>query len=135
MEGFVETMFLTNKDLRIGNYVNYENTTHVVTELHGDKLIHHWINTSSDGYVTPYKAILSIPVNIPEINKFGFFEDFNRQENIYYHDNNGYCIFDAVTRYWLCKLEDNNLIKLASFDFVHELQNLYFFHTKKELEY
>lgn len=128
-------MFLTSKDLRVGNYINYECTTHVVSEIHSEKIIHYWINSGHDGYVTNYKQILSIPITIEEVIKFGFHED----ESGVYANDNGYAIVDDGEFFWLCrknKTKDQNKLQyIASFDFVHELQNLYFDIAKKELIY
>lgn len=138
MDKKFKEMFLTSKDLRVGNYINYECTTHVVSEIHSEKIIHYWINSGHDGYVTNYKQILSIPITIEEITKFGFHED---KSGVYSNDN-GYAIVDDGEFFWLCRMSRKNKIKdsdkleyIATFDFVHELQNLYFHVAKKELKY
>lgn len=130
-------MFLKPQDLRIGNYINYENTTHVVTELHEDKIIHHWIKHGGDGYVTRYNQILSIPLSIREIENLGFQEDFERIRDMEgYYDNNGYFIEHDGDAFWFCRhLDEDDYVRLVPVDFVHELQNLYYLFTKKELTF
>lgn len=123
-------MFLKPQDLRIGNYINYECTTHVVAELHEDKLIHHWWNFAADGYVTKYNQILSIPLTGIELEKLGFEE----KENGYFADSN-FFLAEIHEDFWLCELIDDKVVRYAQVDFVHELQNLYYFFTKQELKY
>lgn len=129
-------MFLTAQDLRVGNYINYENTTHIVTELHQEKIIHNWINSLSDGYVTRYNQILSIPITIKELDSLGFIEDFEIIENVkgYWNDTK-YFVELIGDDYWFSELKKNGeIIQHLPVDFVHELQNVYFFFTKKELK-
>ena len=124
-------MFLKPQDLRIGNYINYECTTHIVAELHEDKLIHHWWDFAADGYVTRYNQILSIPLTCSELEKLGFEE----KEDGYFSDSNFFLV-EIDQNFWLCELkEDNIVIRYAEVDFVHDLQNLYYFFTKQELKY
>jgi hypothetical protein len=132
-----KNMFLRPQDLRIGNYINYENTTHIVTELHQEKLIHNWINYAGDAYVTKYTQILSIPLSVKEIENLGFQEDFDRIKHVDgYFDNQGHFIEVDGDAFWLCRHNDeNDYVRIAPMDFVHELQNLYFDLTKNELEF
>lgn len=130
-------LLLTAKDLRIGNYINYECTTHVVAEIHREKIIHYWINSGHDGYVTNYKQILSIPLTEKEVIRLGFNEDFDLIKGVDgYYDDNGYCvILDLDNEVWFCQNNNGTIFKIATIDFVHELQNIYFYITKKELKY
>jgi hypothetical protein len=128
-------MNLTPNSLRVGNYVNYENTTHVIDEIHQEKVIHHWIKSGHDGYVTKYSQILMIPISIKEIEHLGFILDGDL-----YFDNNGYCIDVSNDIFWLCQhiqylKKDDEIIKIARIDYLHELQNLYYDLTKRELKY
>ena len=124
-------MFLKPQDLRIGNYINYECTTHVVAELHEDKLIHHWWNFVSDGYVTRYNQILSIPLTRTELERLGFEE----KEEGYFADSN-FFLAEIGEDFWFCEMKgENKVVRYAKVDFVHELQNIYYFFTKQELNY
>lgn len=124
-------MFLKPQDLRIGNYINYESTTHVVAELHEDKLIHHWWKNATDGYVTKYNQILSIPLTHIELDRLGFEE----KEKGYFADSN-FFLSEFNDDFWLCELiGENNIMRYIRVDFVHELQNIYYLYTKKELKY
>lgn len=128
-------MELTPKDLRVGNYINFDNTTHVVDEIHKDKLIHHWIdlNGKRSGIVkSNYHLILSLPITSKEIEKLGF--NFEENSDLYV-DDNGYCIKDDAGNYWLCEHRDEDVVRIVRVDFVHELQNTYFDLTKIELNY
>lgn len=132
MEEF-KNMFLTPQDLRIGNFINYENTIHIVTELHQEKVIHHWIGSSNDGYVTRYNQILSLPLTIREVENFGFMEDFERLKNVKgYFNNQGYFLEENNNGFALFRFD---LTKIVDVDFVHELQNIYFDLTKRHLVY
>lgn len=130
-------MILRPQDLRVGNYINYENTTHVVSELHQEKIIHHWIKHNGDGYVTRYDQILSIPLSVREIENLGFQEDFNRIKYVEgFYDDNGYLIEHYGDIFWFCRHNNKyDFERLVPVDFVHELQNLYFLFTKKELTF
>jgi hypothetical protein len=137
MKGF-KNMFLTPQDLRIGNYINYEMTIHVVDEIHQDKLIHHWVNANSDGYVTRYNQILSIPLTAREIEDLGFIEDFKRIRNTEgYFDNQGYFLEDNGSMgFRLNRHDDEDCYTfITHVEFVHELQNIYFDLTKRLLTY
>ncbi len=130
-------MILRPQDLRVGNYINYENTTHVVTELHAEKLIHVWYEIRHEGYVTRYDQVCPIPINVHEVERLGFVEDLDRLKYTEgYYDNMGYFIENDADTFWLCQhLDEDDSIRIATFEFVHELQNLYFDITKRELVY
>ena len=119
-------MFLKPQDLRIGNYINYESTTHIVVELHEDKLIHHWWNYAADTYETNYNQILSIPLTHIELENLGFYE----KENGYFTDSNFFLV-EINEDFWLCKLIGDKVVHYAKIDFVHELQNIFYFFTKQ----
>jgi hypothetical protein len=132
-----KNMILTPQNLRIGNYINYENTTHVVSELHQEKIIHHWIKHNGDGYVTRYDQILSIPLSVREIENLGFQEDLNRIKNMNgFYDDFGYFIEHDGDAFWFCRHNDeDDFVRLVPVEFVHDLQNLYYLFTKKELRF
>ena len=122
-------MFLTAKDLRVGNYVNYDNTTHVIKEIHQKEVIHFWVNGGTEDIVSKYTGILSIPLTPREIERFGFNKNLN-----HYLNNDGYCIEEDGDDFWLCQ-SGSKVIRIAAIEFVHELQNLYYEVKKKELIY
>jgi hypothetical protein len=132
-----KNMFLTPQELRIGNYINYENTTHIVTELHKEKIIHHWLNYADEGYVTSYSQILSIPLSVREIESLGFLPGVDdRYDNRYFYDNKGYVIDHNNDTFWFCRAKgEHHLDKIAEVDFVHQFQNLYFDITRRELRF
>jgi hypothetical protein len=133
-------MNLTAQDLRVGNYVNYECTTHVIDEIHKDRILHHWLNEKNDNpdvYICGYNEILSIPLSKREIEKLGFVLDEEHMgESPMYFDEKGFCIEDDAGDYWLCQHRDeDDFNRIARVDFVHELQNQYFSINKLELTY
>ncbi len=76
-----------------------------------------------------------IPISIKEIEHLGFILDGDL-----YFDNNGYCIDVSNDIFWLCQhiqylKKDDEIIKIARIDYLHELQNLYYDLTKRELKY
>lgn len=128
-------MFITPKDLRIGNYINYESTTHVVSELQEHKLIHHWLGYKSEGYVTSYDQILSIPLSKKELESLGFVEDAEN-ENIYRIESSHLFIEEKRGEFFLCyNNKDNIKVVISDVYLVHEFQNLFFDLTKIELKY
>ena len=72
---------MNKSSLQTGNYVNYEQTTHQIDEIHSDKVIHHWLGSSSDGYVTSYDQIKPIEISVDELERFGF-ERFKKKISI-----------------------------------------------------
>ena len=69
---------MEKEDLRIGNYVNYEQTTHTIAELHSDKVLHVWNGSKDrhgsgwDGYYTNYDQIKPIELTDEEFISLGF---------------------------------------------------------------
>lgn len=128
-------MFLTSKDLRIGNYINYESTTHVVSELHANKLIHHWLGYYNEGYVTSYNQILSIPISKKELEDLGFNED-RENENIYRFETSSFYVEELNGDFYLCQDKPKgNKVSICSISLVHEFQNVFFDLTRIELKY
>lgn len=128
-------MFLTSKDLRIGNYINYESTTHVVLELQANKLIHYWLGYEGEGYVTTYNQILAIPLSKKELENLGFSED-RENENIYRIETSSFYIEESDGEFYLCQDKPKgNKVSICPIYLVHEFQNLFFDLTRIELKY
>lgn len=150
---------MNKSDLQIGNYVNYEQTTHVITELHNDEVIHRWINISvgentsalNDVYQTSYGDIKQIEISENELLRFGF---EHSKKNVSF--NMGGELFDYWEKMygevgefgirpafiiWTDKkisfFSLKGILKTTDrkYSGVHELQQLYKLFTNEELKY
>lgn len=129
-------MQLRSKDLRVGNYVNYNNTVHIVNEIQKNTIKISWIdskNIKEDEFDCLYKNILSLPLTNKEIEKFGYIKDDNNliENRDLYINNSDYIIENNNGTIWLC----NQFGRIAIIEYVHELQNLYFSLKNEELKY
>jgi hypothetical protein len=107
------------KELRIGNYVNYgfignEKYLSIITGLHKDDIVS--------------EVIEPIPLTEDWLLKFGF--AYNKTYQIF--DNDTISIMKLEDLYYLTA--DWYHIFYEGFKHVHQLQNLYFALTGKELE-
>jgi len=143
---------MNKSDLQIGNYVNYEQTTHVLSELHSDKVIHYWNGgTNSDVYLTGYDQIKPIEISENELLRFGF---EHSKKNVSF--NMGGELFDYWEKMygevgefgirpafiiWTDKkmtfFSLKGILKTTDrkYNSVHELQQLYKLYTNEELKY
>ena len=135
---------MTPTDLRIGNYVYYEHTTHIVSGVHGNKVYSWWVkdgepvieyeakDISGTQVENPYMDVINqyepIPLTEEWLLKFGgtyksygYGDDEWKSWNI-----NGFS-FRQNGKGITFTLGDNDI------DYVHELQNL-FYVLKKELK-
>ena len=131
-------------ELRIGNYVYYGHTTHIVSGIHGNKVYSWWVkdgepvieyeakDISGTQVENPYIDVISqyepIPLTEEWLEKFGF--DIKDKDRLDWvkgafnlersnEDNNKFC-FEVYSHY-------------IPLDYVHQLQNLYFALTREEL--
>ena len=131
--------------LRIGNYLYYEHTTHIVNGVHGNKVYSWWVkegepvieyeakDISGTQVENPYIDVISqyepIPLTEEWLEKFGF--DIKDKDRLDWvkgafnlersnEDNNKFC-FEVYSHY-------------IPLDYVHQLQNLYFALTGEELK-
>lgn len=132
-------------DLRIGNYVYYEHTTHIVSGVHGNKLYSWWVkdgepvieyeakDISGTQVENPYMDVVSqyepIPLTEEWLLKFGFdMKDKNRLDWVKgafnlersNEDDSKFC-FEVYSHY-------------IPLDYIHQFQNLYFTLTGEELK-
>ena len=69
---------VNNKDLRIGNYINYEQTTHRIIELSEDTCTSEWNKAERpDPYTHPYSEITGIPLTEKWLLKLGMINNSN----------------------------------------------------------
>lgn len=131
-------------DLRIGNYVYYEHTTHIVSGVHGNKVYSWWVkdgepvieyeskDVSGTQVENPYMDVVSqyepIPLTEGLLKEFGFdMKDKNRLDWVKgafnlersNEDDSKFC-FEVYSHY-------------IPLDYIHQFQNLYFALTGEEL--
>lgn len=124
---------MDKRELKIGNYVECEKTTHIISELHRDRVIHYWTGSSeeSDGYVTSYDYIFPIKVTDDILKKFGFINGIGIYSNCWkkeYKDGKYFEIFYLKGRF-------GNTNHNLEYKYVHELQQIYQMKTKNYLIY
>lgn len=120
------------KELRIGNYVIYEKTTHIITALNKKMCSSEWIEGKTYyDYTHSYNDIKPIPLTEDWLLKFGFEEIkiSNSDDGYLYSDyqletENNVLIWFSLRK----ELMDYKHVK-----HVHQLQNLYFALTGEEL--
>lgn len=108
---------LAREELRIGNYVNYEQTTHVVEALLRNFCISEWKDaTESNPYHHPYSHLKGIDLTDDLILRLGFKRfgnDFSFKGVVIHKRKRGYIINT----------------KVPEMKYVHQLQN-YFYATR-----
>lgn len=113
-------------ELRIGNYINYEQTTHVIAELHSDKVLHFWEQCTSDRYFSEYQSIKGIKLSKQWLLKLGF--ELDEEGTAFFHQRTGFPLTKQFTMY------AGSYIEWVKIDYVHQLQNLHFALKGKELQ-
>lgn len=119
------------KQLRLGNYVMYEQTTHVVTAISRTLIETHW-SGGTENYIHLPEELDPIPLTEEVLLKCGF--EFN--DNAYFSP-----AFNIGERIRIVGGNDNfrfimNMHKSIKIKSLHQLQNLIFIVTEgKELEY
>ena len=149
-------MELKLEELRVGNYLDYERTTHVVISIgseYGGALIRTWwvdpkTNTpviekyEQDGSLNPYYDFLShhegIPITIEELKRL----DLQYDENIInkeFGSNYDYIFYSGSVRIRFFEDEmtlytqGDGIKSIVKIKYIHELQNLIYALYKKEL--
>lgn len=112
------------KELRLGNYVNNEQRTDVIDGIDPYRVQCHLLSDKNREtlYEVPLKLIKPIPLTEDWLLKFGFEKALNGwwSDNELWSYKNGKFYLGAITY-------------LSDVTFVHQLQNLYFALTNKEL--
>ena len=112
-------------ELRIGNLVIHEQTTHIIKNVLENTCVSDWVEAKEvDNYTHNYNEIKPIPLTEEWLFKFGF-KDNNFCYEFEEHEIK--ILEDGTYIYWV----DSGYI--CSFKYVHQLQNLYFALTQKEL--
>ena len=128
---------IDEKSLRLGNYVMYENTAHVVEELRGrnNTIVTRWIK-GTDHYIHTADELDPIPLTEEILLKCGFEKD-----------DNGLDMCDPEYEDWfemgfpgigrLSEAEGNSIVDDSGeirINYLHQLQNLIYCLSGKELE-
>ena len=140
-------------ELRIGNYIDYEKTTHIVDGVKDNIVYSYWIKDleQSDLYICENNIIDPIELTEEWLVKFGFLKhkENGRYGYKYYipildynyvveRDFNEYQSHFFGIEYTDCPdPKDDYIFNSFSFDlkYIHQLQNLYFALTGKELKH
>lgn len=137
---------MKTSDLRIGNYVYYENTTHIVSGVHGNKVYSWWVkdgepvieyeakDISGTQVENPYMDVISqyepIPLTEEWLLKFEFWtSDWDIHSTLRKQVLDSSLVYDKDNKTF--DLGDLLNIKI---EYVHQLQNLYFVLTGGELK-
>jgi hypothetical protein len=114
-------------ELRIGSLINYEQTTHVITEISKTLVRHRWVKNQKDDYVSDFSEISPITLSPEILEKCGF-EKAN--------DNFGGYL-SPLYKVGRIRINDNewyNSCFYTTVKYLHQLQNLIFALTGTELE-
>ena len=147
---------MESTDLRIGNYVYYENTTHIISGIMGNKIYSWWVK---DGIAVieyeqkdiggaqvenPYMDVISqyepIPLTEEWLLKLGFSLKDYKEGYIGIEHKAGGIITDFVLTYPKVMGEfqkhfawEHSKWKYNTIEYVHQLQNLFYILTNEEL--
>ena len=118
---------ITHKELRIGNRVNFEATTHIITAV-GKNYSHSvWHKDKNYEYSHHEQEISGIPIDQDELNLLGMEKAGTYfKKNILYLEK-----YELDNGLWIATLMDSRC--KIHVRYVHELQNLYFSICHQEL--
>lgn len=137
---------MTAAELRIGNYLYYEHTTHIVSGVHGNKVYSWWVkdgqpvieyeakDISGTQVENPYIDVISqyepIPLTEEWLEKFGFEKNENGLYKLF-NQSEVPILLNGDLNGWTC---DGINFSINNTQYVHQLQNLYFALTNEELK-
>jgi hypothetical protein len=121
-------------ELRIGNYIGDKDDIAIVESIDKDGCMVQFINDEKQGFRIS-EPIKPLPLTEEWLLKFGFEKKENglfTKKLEYIYNSLKYC---EDYKIWIYYNDDNDAAcnSIADLNFVHELQNLYFALTKKEL--
>jgi len=131
------------EELRIGNYINWEQTTHVVSGLPNLNMISsYWVKDNIPQEENEYRGFIKeakpIPLNEEWLLKFDFEPFFGlglvkrglSMDGTVAHFSFDYCRLGEQANY----LENDDFVEIPmEVKYVHQLQNLYYALTGEEL--
>jgi hypothetical protein len=129
---------LNPNELRLGNYVNYEQTSHIISELGKGLVAHYWHKrTNDEEYVSRYEELKPIELTAEILEKCGF----EKEDFFGYSHPHLKCRW--ITSDFGDVILDRPFLRFDSIGrppyictdvyFLHQLQNLYFALTGEEL--
>ena len=132
-------------ELRIGNLVNYEQTTHVVTGITGISVHSKWYKApDEEDYVDYIENYKPIPLTRELLYAAGFQEvpHFTVLKSLVLpYKKNQFSIGGLGTaNETMFYKEDNDVVTIHNYDYhgilhLHQLQNIYYAITRTELEF
>jgi len=118
-------MVLSATELRIGNYVEYKNN--IVKFAIGDF-------TEADNNSQFLELFINpIPLTEQWLKDFGFIDDGRFKWNGWYWIGDFGIAHEPDQDCWVWQVVDEGSVEMPDFKYVHQLQNLYFILTGKEL--
>jgi hypothetical protein len=123
-------------ELRIGNLVNYEQTTHLITCVNIDYTISIWVDKKNQEHLYTHQnnELKPIPLTEEWLLKFGFGEELKDEWKILVNGCWSFfiCYYENQYNHWVgCGAEYCHGKEIK---YVHQLQNLYFALTNEELK-
>lgn len=129
------------KQLRLGNYVMYEQTTHVVTAMSRTLIETEWAG-GTENYIHLPEELDPIPLTEEVLLRCGFEKDNYKKGHIGIDYKSGEMTFDFVLeepgfmgewdKHYTFELPGHRFVNV---EYLHQLQNIFFAITGKELEY
>jgi hypothetical protein len=114
-------------DLMIGNLVNYEQTTHIITGITDRIISSRWYKQwiAEPDYECSIDEIKPIPLNEEILLKSGFVKHNEKSFVSYYNEN---LQINFINNKWL------DYVTRYHVNYLHELQNIYYWRTKQHLQ-
>ena len=131
------------EELRIGNYINWEQTTHIVSGLPNLNFVRsYWVKDDIVKDQEEYQGFIEeakpIPLDEDWLLKFGF--EFQEDESprgmkLYVNNDWSFCILEEFGTFSYAETqgEDYEYFDVKCLRTVHQLQNLYYALTGEEL--
>lgn len=120
---------MKSNELRIGNMVIYEKTNHIVTGIYGELVMSRWIKQPENepDYSCNIAEISPIPLTEEWLVKMGFETD----KIVWW--NGLMSVAEYKEGFFYLPTSQIHLIRGQRINYVHQLMNLYFALTGKEL--
>ncbi len=123
---------IQSTELRLGNLLQSGKGIYKVISISLHESLMEIITISDDGFVIPYPTIYKpIPITEEWLLKLGFSIEDN--ESYQLDTDLGFCIWGRIGQSFNVYVNSDSIGNEK--EYVHELQNLYFALTGKELEY
>ncbi len=121
---------MDKKELRIGNLIKYNGYDYTVKTIEDDLITVEELDEAIEYYK---------PVELTSdwLDKFGFKKCSNSLYKYLRLKDSLYLVIDRENNTWVTQYPsiDHYAIQIASLEYMHQLQNLYFFMINNELDY